>query len=158
MASVPFARLDSVSAVATVRRAEARDFEAVLGLLGGLGRPAPADDPLPQRNVFLDHLTYDEARVFVAEADGEVVGVASFWFRPRLNWTTLEGWIPDLYVHPGHRRQGIGRALIEACAAEGRRRGCHRLTLESGHERYEAHSLYEACGFRWAGRFYALKL
>ena len=144
--------------MATVRRAEARDFDDVVGLLGGLGRPAPADDPLPQRNVFLDHLSYDEVRVFVAEEDAEIVGVASFWLRPRLNWTTLEGWIPDLYVHPAHRERGVGRQLIDACAAEARRRGCHRLTLESGLQRDDAHRLYESYGFRHAGRQYTLQL
>ena len=144
--------------MATVRRAEARDSDDVVGLLGGLGRPAPAEKPLPPRNVFLDHLSYDEARVFVAEEDGRVVAVASFWLRPRLNWTTLEGWIPDMYVHPAYRERGIGRQLLDACAAEARRRGCHRITLESGHQRDDAHRLYEAYGFRHAGRQYTLQL
>ena len=120
--------------------------------------PAPTPDRQPQRNVFLDHLAYDEARILVAEEDEKVVGVISFWLRPRLNWTTLEGWIPDLYVHPAYRERGIGRQLIDACAAEARRRGCHRLTLESGRERDDAHRLYESYGFRRSGRQYALQL
>jgi ribosomal protein S18 acetylase RimI-like enzyme len=144
--------------VATVRRAEARDFEAVVGLLEGLGGPAPTPDRLPQRNVFLDHLSYDEARILVAEEDEKVVGVITFWLRPRLNWTTLEGWISDLYVHPAHRRRGIGRQLVDACVAEAKRRGCHCVALESPHGSDEAHQLAEAYGFRWAGRHYALAL
>jgi ribosomal protein S18 acetylase RimI-like enzyme len=48
--------------------------------------------------------------------------------------------------------------LLDACAAEARRRDCHRLSLESGHEREAAHRLYEAYGFRDAGRFYTLDL
>jgi ribosomal protein S18 acetylase RimI-like enzyme len=144
--------------VPTVRRAEARDFEDVATLLGGLGRPAPAEDRLPQRNVFLDHLTYDEARVFVAEDEGKVVGVISVWLRPRLNWTTLEAWIPDLYVHPAYRQRGIGRQLVDACAAVARRRGCHRLSLESGDQREAAQQVYEVYGFRSAGRVYTLDL
>jgi GNAT superfamily N-acetyltransferase len=144
--------------VATVRRAEARDFEDVCALLAGLGRPAAEDDAQPQRSVFLDHLTYDEAKVFVAEDEGQVVGVASFWLRPRLNWTTLEGWIPDLYVHPGHRQSGIGRQLLDACAAEARRRGCHRLSLDAGRQPDESHPLCAAYGFRVGGSSYTLDL
>lgn len=142
----------------TVRRAEPRDADAVLALMAALGRPAVAEDPEPQRSVFLDHLTYDDATVLVAEIDGEVAGAASLWFRPRLSWTTLEAWIPDLYVAERFRRQGAARALLDACAAAARRRGCHRLTLESGHQREPAHTLYEEYGFVHAGRQYTLQL
>ena len=119
----------------TVRRAETRDADAVLALLEGLGRPEVAEDPSGQRAVFVDHLGYDDATVFVAEEDGLLVGMASLWLRPRLNWLTLEAWVPDLFVDQAYRRLGVGRALLEACAAEARRRGCHRLSLASGHHR-----------------------
>jgi ribosomal protein S18 acetylase RimI-like enzyme len=79
-------------------------------------------------------------------------------FRPRLDWTTLEAWIPDLYVDPGFRRRGAARALLDACVEEARERKCHRLVLESGHERTEAHQLYEAYGFVHSGRAYGLVL
>jgi ribosomal protein S18 acetylase RimI-like enzyme len=144
--------------VPTVRRAETRDADAVLVLLEGLGRPEVAEDPSAQRAVFLDHLGYDDATIFVAEEDGIVAGIASLWLRPRLNWVTLEAWVPDLFVDAAYRRLGLGRALLEACAAEARRRGCHRLTLASRHHRKEAHLLYEALGFVEAGRHYVLEL
>lgn len=141
-----------------VRRAETRDADAVLALLEGLGRPEVAEDASGQRAVFVDHLGYDDATVFVAEQDGVVAGVASLWLRPRLNWVTLEAWVPDLFVDPAYRRLGLGRALLEACAAEARRKGCHRLSLDSGHQRAEAHLLYEDLGFVHAGRHYVLTL
>lgn len=157
-------RSSSVGAVSAggdpilVRRAEARDADSVLALLAGLGRPAVADDPEPQRGIFLDHLAFDDAAVFVAELGGELVGTVSLWIRPRLNWTSPEAWIPDLYVAPGNRRRGLARALLDACAREARRRRCHRLVLESGHKRTEAHRLYESYGFADLGRVYELRL
>ena len=141
-----------------VRCAETRDADAVLALLEGLGRPEVAEDASGQRAVFVDHLGYDDATVFVAEQDGVVAGVASLWLRPRLNWVTLEAWVPDLFVDPAYRRLGLGRALLEACAAEARRKGCHRLSLDSGHQRAEAHLLYEDLGFVHAGRHYVLTI
>jgi GNAT superfamily N-acetyltransferase len=144
--------------VPIVRRAETRDADAVLALLEGLGRPEVAEDASGQRAVFVDHLGYDDATVLVAEQDGVVAGVASLWLRPRLNWVTLEAWVPDLFVDPAYRRLGLGRALLEACAAEARRKGCHRLSLDSGHQRAEAHLLYEDLGFVHAGRHYVLML
>ena len=141
-----------------VRHARAEDADAVLALLAELGRPAVAPDPAPQRAVLLAHLDHPDGTLFVAEEDGEVVGCASLWIRPRLNWTTPEAWLPDLVVTASRRRRGAARALVDACAAEGRRRGCHALKLESGHERADAHALYEALGFEDFGRAYRLRL
>jgi ribosomal protein S18 acetylase RimI-like enzyme len=143
--------------VAIVRRAEPRDADAVLALLEALGRPPVSEDPEPQRQVFLDHLAFDDAAVFVAEDEG-VIGVASLWIRPRLNWTVPEAWIAELYVDPAHRKQGIARALVDACAREATRRGCHRLVLESAHHREDAHAFYEAYGFTHAARRYEFPL
>jgi ribosomal protein S18 acetylase RimI-like enzyme len=141
-----------------VRPAEPGDADAVLALMEGLTRPPVAADPEPQRAVFLAHLRHDDAQVYVAEIDGQVAGAVSLWIQPRLNWTTPQAWIPDLYVDPAYRRRGAARALLDACAEEARRRGCHRLVLESGHHRAEAHLLYESYGFEHYARAYALAL
>ncbi|MEK6276098.1 MAG: GNAT family N-acetyltransferase [Actinomycetota bacterium] len=141
-----------------VRRAEADDVEAVLALMAGLGRPEVARDPGRQADVFRAHVEDPQAEVFVAELDGVVAGAVSLSFRPRLNWTTPEAWVPDLYVDPRFRRRGAARALLDACVEAARERGCHRLILESGHERAEAHQLYEGYGFVHSGRAYTLAL
>jgi ribosomal protein S18 acetylase RimI-like enzyme len=141
-----------------VRPAEPRDEDAVLALMEGLTRPPVAEDPEPQREIFLRHLDHEDAKVYVAEVDGEIAGAVSLWFQPRLNWTSPQGWIPDLYVDPAFRRRGAARALLDACVEESRRRGCHRLVLESGHHRAEAHRLYESYGFEHYARAYSLEL
>ena len=141
----------------SVRRAHERDADAVLALLAGLGRPAVAADAGRQRDVFRAHLGDPACVIFLAEDSGRVAGVASLWIRGRLNWTTLEAWLPDLFVDPAFRRRGHARALLEACAAAARAGGCHRLILESGHERAEAHRLYESFGFVHYARSYALR-
>jgi ribosomal protein S18 acetylase RimI-like enzyme len=141
-----------------VRRAELSDTDAVLALMAGLGRPQVAEGPEDQAAIFHAHLDHPDAEIFVAELDGAIAGAVSLWFRPRLNWTTPEAWIPDLYVDPAFRRRGAARGLLDACVAAARDRGCHRLVLESGHERAEAHQLYESYGFTHGGRFYGLRL
>jgi ribosomal protein S18 acetylase RimI-like enzyme len=142
----------------SVRLAGPEDAHDVLALLAGLGRPEVAADPTDQRAVFAQHLADPAARVFVAADEGKVVGVASLWIRPRLNWVTPEAWLPDLFVDPAARRRGHARALLEACAAHARENGCHRLILESGHGRAEAHRLYESFGFEHYARSYQLLL
>ncbi len=63
----------------------------------------------------------------VAEVDGRIVGF-TLWF---LNFSTWRGkhgiYLEDLYVEPGHRRHGLGRALLATLAAECVRRGYSRL-------------------------------
>jgi GNAT superfamily N-acetyltransferase len=141
-----------------VRRAEPNDADAVLALMAGLGRPEVAADPAEQAATFRAHLDHPDAEIFISELDGAIAGAASLWFRLRLNWTTPEAWVPDLYVDPAFRRQGAASELLDACLQAARKRGCHGLVLASGHQRAEAHQLYENYGFTHSGRVYGLML
>ena len=123
-----------------------------------LGRPAVDVDPSHQRTVVLEHLANPAGAIFVADGNGKLAGCASFWIRPRLNWTTPEAWVPDLVVLPAYRRRGFARALLDACVTEARHRGCHTLKLESGDDRQEAHALYAANGFERFGGAYRFAL
>jgi len=67
--------------------------------------------------------------------------------RERLDHSTPEAWISDLFVAPDGRRSGLARTLVEACVDEARARGCHRVRLECGVERSDAHAFWTACGF-----------
>ena len=67
----------------------------------------------------------DEPKVFahVAEADGEVVGIA-VWFVTFSTWQGRHGiWLEDLFVRPEHRGAGHGLALLrtlgEICVERG---------------------------------------
>lgn len=146
-----------------VRPAEPRDADAVLALMEGLTRPAVADDPEPQRDVFLAHLEHEDAAVYVAEANGELAGESGSLCHAAVEHRTRsvpQAWIPDLYVEPAFRRRGAARALLHACVEEARRRGC-RATRPGvhGHTRGRAdHQLYESYGFEHFARAYALKL
>jgi ribosomal protein S18 acetylase RimI-like enzyme len=141
-----------------IRQAERRDADRVLQLMEELTRPPVAHDPQPQREIFFAHLDVPLCRIYVAELEGEIAGAVSLWIQPRLNWTTPQGWIPDLYVDEAFRRRGVALALLDACVEECRRRRCHVLTLESGHHRAEAHRLYESYGFVHHARAYILRL
>ena len=64
-----------------------------------------------------------ELEVLTARAEGRVVGVAVLAYRLSISAAGLFASIEDLYVRPDARRQGIGRALLEAvkerCASRG---------------------------------------
>lgn len=58
------------------------------------------------------------------------------------------GELKRMYVAPGVRGQGLGRALVEALQAEARRLGAKRLVLETGTRQHAALALYHRCGFK----------
>jgi len=53
-----------------------------------------------------------ENEVWLAEADGEVVGYIAF----------NDGWLSHLMVHPDHQGRGHGATLLEPAIADGRAR------------------------------------
>lgn len=59
----------------------------------------------------------------------------------------------DLYVEPGRRRGGAGRALVQAAAAMARQAGAVGLSLATGVENRAARNLYEQLGWTRETRF-----
>lgn len=80
-------------------------------------------------------------RTWVAERAGVVVGYAVTW---------RSGDVVDLQriaVHPGHRHQGLARALLDDVVAAGRADHADRLLLEVAAGNVAALALYTGAGF-----------
>jgi GNAT superfamily N-acetyltransferase len=138
-----------------IRAARRDDFEAVTRLLELLGRPqvpAAAEDDC--RAVFEEQITDPCTHHIVAEDASGIVAFASLHFRSRLNHASEEAWIPDLVVAEGARRNGVGRALLDEAERRARERGCHRIQLESGYRRAEAHHMYRQFRMRDEGKYF----
>ena len=63
-----------------------------------------------------------------------------------------EAEVLTLAVLPALRRQGLGRALLQAAMAEARRRGAASMTLEVAVDNVAARDLYTSAGFTQVGR------
>ena len=145
----------------TVRRAQARDLEAVGRLGARLLREHHDFDPLrfmaPRGNTeegyawFLGtQLQHDDAAVFVAERGGQVVGYVYAGIEPQ-SWKELReeaGFIHDVYVDEPARRCGIASALLDAAAAWLAARGMPRVVLWTAAPNEVARRLFERLGFR----------
>lgn len=139
-----------MSAAYTIREARAGDMDALVGLLGLLFSLESdfAPDAARQRQGLELMLRPGQPRlVLVADAGGEVSGMAT----AQLLVSTAEGGpallVEDVVVLPGARGQGIGRALIARIEAWGRRLGATRLQLLMDKDNAPALGFYEACGF-----------
>jgi len=97
---------------------------------------------------FVKDPSFDPSLWFVAEADGEIVGVSICRVRE-----TEEGfgWVRVLGVLRSHRRRGIGEALLRHTFAEFKRRGFERVGLGVDAESPTgAVALYERAGMHVA--------
>jgi GNAT superfamily N-acetyltransferase len=83
------------------------------------------DNDFPQ---WLDDETY---RIYVAEADDEIVGFASAhrWGPPPIYEESSEVYLDELYVRPEARREGLGTQLVEAVRDWSDQIGAQRIRL-----------------------------
>ena len=86
--------------------------------------------------------------VFVAEAEGRVVGFLELDFRRLPGCSSspvpfIEGW----YVEPGLQRRGIGRALIEAAEKHARAAGHHEIASDAEIENADGIAAHVALGY-----------
>jgi predicted N-acetyltransferase YhbS len=81
---------------------------------------------------------HPEARPFVADAEGELVGTGVLCVNGRV------GWIGTVWVEPAWRRRGIARALTQATLDAADEAGCRTLVLVATEE---GRPLYEQLGF-----------
>lgn len=87
-------------------------------------------------------------RLFVAEQEGLVVGVAALRLLPCACDPEPYAELTELYVAEAARRQGVGRALVQALEAEARAGGACRLVLLTAWRNSGAHAFYHALGYR----------
>jgi ribosomal protein S18 acetylase RimI-like enzyme len=95
-------------------------------------------------------LANPDAVMLVAERAGEVLGYA-FAGVEGTDYMALRGpagVLYDIVVDPAHRRQGIGRLLLDATLTALRSRGAPRVVLSTAVRNEGAERLYARAGFR----------
>jgi GNAT superfamily N-acetyltransferase len=130
-----------------VRCASAADAHAIGHLLHDFNREY--DEPTPGPSVLAERI----GRLLGA-ADTVVVvggpgpdGLAVLRFRPDIWSESLECCLAELYVAPGRRGEGLGRALMNAAIDQAKRHGAGRMDLGTSEDDVAARGLYESLGF-----------
>ncbi len=110
------------------------------------------DDVAPFQKDFEERIfTNPNARIFIAEVDGNPAGYigAVIIRRPENAYTYAMDFIhiDQISVMPAYRKQGCGRALIQAVFDLARSEGIERITLDTWAFNTEAHQFFARMGF-----------
>ena len=97
------------------------------------------DDPGSGFDAYLDE--FGSKRVYVAETDGDVVGLAGLIARGR------HGELEPVVVGTGQRSGGVGRELVAAVVEAARAEGLSRLTVRPTARNRDALRFFHALGF-----------
>jgi len=124
---------DTVSAVSepiALRFATAADVPQILHFIRGLGEYENLGAEVVATEESLAATLFGERRyaeVVLADCDGKAAGFALFFH----NYSTFLArpgiYLEDLFVDPGFRQRGVGRALLSFLAQLTLQRGCARL-------------------------------
>jgi ribosomal protein S18 acetylase RimI-like enzyme len=130
-----------------IRRAGAADAAAIGQLLHDFnqeyGAPTPGPLVLAER---IGRLLGTAETVILVGGPGPD-GLAVLRFRPGIWGEGLECHLAELYVVPGQRGHGLGRALMEAAIGQARLLGADHMDLGTGEDDVAARALYESLGF-----------
>jgi ribosomal-protein-alanine N-acetyltransferase len=133
----------------TIRAARPRDLEAI----ARLENESFEADRVSRRSL-REFLRAPHRPVIAAIIDDELAGYILVSLRRGARALRIY----SLAVDTRFARRGVGRALLQACEAYGRRHGRTALTLEVRYDNASAIALYESCGFHQFGehaRYYA---
>lgn len=95
---------------------------------------------------FASYIDNPDKTVFFAYLDGIIAGQ----IRLCRNWNCY-AYIEDIVVDSQHRRQGIGRALIEQAIRWAKEKNLPGVMLETQNNNIAGCKLYEGCGFELGG-------
>jgi [ribosomal protein S18]-alanine N-acetyltransferase len=102
--------------------------------------------PWPERSFRFELTDNPASRCWVAELDGEVVGMIVVWL------IVDEAHVATLATHPDHRRQGIGKRLLAHALGNLMADGARSSFLEVRESNLAAQEMYRKFGYEATGR------
>ena len=130
-----------------VRRATPGDAPAVARLLHDFqaeyDEPSPGVEMLEER---YEELIRSKEMIVLLVGEGPD-GFAQLRFRPWVYSAGLHSYLEELYVVPGLRGNGRGRALLQAAMYTARGEGAEQMELGTSEDDVAARKLYESAGF-----------
>jgi GNAT superfamily N-acetyltransferase len=144
----------------TVRKADAADIPAVLGLYA---QPDLDDGSVLSVEegvaLFERFARYPDYTLYVAEQDRAVVGTFALLVMDNLGHLgSPSGIVEDVVVAPDRHGNGIGAAMMRFALERCAEKRCYKLMLSSNAKRGRAHAFYESLGFERHGYSFRVDL
>ena len=131
-----------------IRSATPHDLPGVLALYCHLHPGDPALDPTTAGLAWAKLLSSGLITPIVADADGLLVSSCTLAIIPNLTREARPyGVIENVVTHPGHRRAGLGRAVLQAALGIAWTAWCYKVMLATGSRREAMLRFYESAGF-----------
>jgi len=130
-----------------IRRASMGDLPAIESLMGQLAQAAHGEVAPGLADRVADILGRVESILWVAVADGQVVGLINASAYPTLWHAGPSVIIGELVVDQSQRGKGVGQALIEAVVAWARAMGASEVEVSTELDNRAAQAFYARCGF-----------
>lgn len=133
----------------TIRFANPKDKKGVLNLIAELmnhaykrqGKPQITIADLPQKT-FDMLLKRNDFKIFLAEENDSVIGLATLYIIHVLRKTKPRGELEELVVTENMRGKGIGKRLLQAVIDYCRKNNIYSLKLSTLEEAIDNHAFY----------------
>lgn len=101
----------------------------------------------PNSNSFAKVVGSTNGLMYVAEAEDQIVGYATFSIRHVVRYPYPIAELDELFVIEDYRNHGTGKLLMNAVMKKAKAIGCCRMYIESHYRHEGAHKFYEKLGF-----------
>ncbi len=101
----------------------------------------PDDPPHNAPNKVIDEKLAVDDLIFVAEHQAKIVGACI------AGYDGHRGWLYAVAVLPDHRRDGVGRALVQGAMEHLKSRGCGKVNLQIRADNHAVAQFYQSLGF-----------
>jgi GNAT superfamily N-acetyltransferase len=130
------------------RLAKSSDLVGLLELFRS-SEVSPTVEPIEKaEQIWSEILSHQNAAVFVSVQEAKIIATCMLITTPNLlRAGQRHGFLENVVTHPEFRRQGHGRAVVQAALGAAWARDCYHVLLQSGRKDPGVHRFYERCGF-----------
>jgi GNAT superfamily N-acetyltransferase len=139
-----------------IRLANRQDKDKVLKLFDEFSSLLQAKE-VPSKiggNIFDEIMNQGDTKIFVADENGELAGVVTFYLLPNIRHGWKRGHIEDFFVSNEFRNKGIDTQLLSFIKGYCKKNNIKVIKLDSGIKLTNAHKFYEKNGGKTTERFF----
>lgn len=130
----------------TVRAAVSKDAAAICMLVRELAQ-ANGEESVVTPEFVRGYLCSPGCAVLLAEAEGRVIGLLSYWIHPNLYHAGPTALIEELIVTSDMRGSGVGERLVTVAIEMARQAGCAEASVSTMFQNEHAQRFYRRLGF-----------